>query len=66
MTDLAATAFVSRLDKTGPVVWTALDGENRAYLDALAAQAREDRGVGRTCLSSGSISRRAWNRPAAG
>ena len=33
MTDLAATAFVSRLDKTGPAVWTALDGENRAAFE---------------------------------
>ena len=33
MSDLAATAFVSRLDKTGPAVWTALDGENRAAFE---------------------------------
>jgi hypothetical protein len=33
MTDLAPTAFVSRLDKTGPAVWTALDGENRAAFE---------------------------------
>jgi len=33
MADLAATAFVSRLDKTGPAVWTALDGENRAAFE---------------------------------
>ncbi|MGH4017714.1 MAG: DUF6247 family protein [Pseudonocardiaceae bacterium] len=33
MTDLAHTAFVSQLDKTGPAVWTALDGENRAAFE---------------------------------
>lgn len=33
MADLAPTAFVSRLDKTGPAVWTALDGENRAAFE---------------------------------
>jgi len=33
MTDLAAAAFVSRLDKTGPAVWTVLDGENRAAFE---------------------------------
>jgi len=33
MADLAVTAFVSRLDKTGSAVWTALDGENRAAFE---------------------------------
>ncbi|MGQ0778109.1 MAG: DUF6247 family protein [Pseudonocardiales bacterium] len=33
MTDSATTAFVPRLDKTGPAVWTALDGENRAAFE---------------------------------
>jgi len=33
VTDLAATAFVARLDKAGPAVWTALEGENRAAFE---------------------------------
>jgi hypothetical protein len=33
MTDLAAIAFISQLDKTRPAVWTALDGENRAAFE---------------------------------
>lgn len=33
MTDSAAMAFVSLVEKTGPAVWTALDGENRAAFE---------------------------------
>ncbi|MGH3872109.1 MAG: DUF6247 family protein [Pseudonocardiaceae bacterium] len=34
MTELVPTAFVPRLDKSGPAVWTALDGEHRAVFEA--------------------------------
>jgi uncharacterized protein DUF6247 len=34
MTDLAPTAFVPRLDKSGPAVWMALNGEHRAAFEA--------------------------------
>ena len=34
MTDLVPTASVPRLDKSGPAVWRALDGEHRAAFEA--------------------------------
>ncbi len=34
MTDLVPVAGVPRLDKSGPAVWRALDGENRAAFEA--------------------------------
>ncbi len=34
MTDLVPTAGVPRLDKSGPAVWKALDGEHRAAFEA--------------------------------
>lgn len=34
MTDSVPTAFVPRLDKSGPAVWMALDGENRVAFEA--------------------------------
>ena len=34
MTDPVPSAFVPRLDKSGPAVWMALDGEHRAAFEA--------------------------------
>ncbi|MGH3694409.1 MAG: DUF6247 family protein [Pseudonocardiaceae bacterium] len=34
MSDPVPTAFVPRLDKSGPAVWMALDGEHRAAFEA--------------------------------
>ncbi|MGH3828819.1 MAG: DUF6247 family protein [Pseudonocardiaceae bacterium] len=34
MTELASTATVSRLNRSGPAVWSALDGEHRAAFEA--------------------------------